>query len=236
MGIDGGMASHVVVRDARYLVPVDGLDVVDAAPLADAALAPYHAIRSTSVPPGSVAVVIGAGGLGHVAVQLLAGVFATTVVAVEPDSARCGLAADLGATLALHPDDDVAAHVRSLSFEGAAAVFDFVGSDETLALAGSLVAPLGSVVLLGTALGSLPFGLATVPPECRLHTSVGGETWELAEVVALARAGRFEVRTRRVPLDDVVGALQDLAHGGPGVGRTVAVPNGPTGPTPVARP
>ena len=74
LGFDGGMAPYMLVPDSRWLVPLGELDPVLAAPLTDAGLTPYHAIkRSLSVLlPGSTAVVIGAGGLGHMAVQILA--------------------------------------------------------------------------------------------------------------------------------------------------------------------
>ena len=74
LGADGGMAPLMLVPNARHLVPLGDLDPVAAAPLTDAGLTPYHAIKR-SLPllvPDSTAVVIGAGGLGHMAVQILA--------------------------------------------------------------------------------------------------------------------------------------------------------------------
>ena len=73
LGRDGGMAEYLLVPDARLLVPLGDLDPVEAAPLTDAGLTPYHAIvRSLDLlVPGSTVLVIGAGGLGHLAIQIL---------------------------------------------------------------------------------------------------------------------------------------------------------------------
>ena len=66
-------------------MPIGDLDPVTAAPLADAALTPYHAVKRAlrDLPPGSTAVVIGIGGLGHVAVQLLRALGGCRIVAID---------------------------------------------------------------------------------------------------------------------------------------------------------
>ena len=85
LGRDGGLAEYLVVPSPRLTVPLDGLDPVAAAPLADAGLTPYHAVRRALglLGPGATAVVIGAGGLGHVAVQLVKALSSARVVAVD---------------------------------------------------------------------------------------------------------------------------------------------------------
>ncbi|HRI96418.1 MAG TPA: alcohol dehydrogenase catalytic domain-containing protein, partial [Nocardioides sp.] len=86
LGLDGGMAEYLLVPDARHLVPLpDGLDPAHAAPLTDAALTPYHAIRRSwsKLTPGSTAVAIGIGGLGHLGVQVLRATTAARVIAVD---------------------------------------------------------------------------------------------------------------------------------------------------------
>lgn len=226
LGTDGGMAEHILVPAARYVVPLGDLDPVRAGPLDDAALTPYHAIRSArdELDGRSLAVVIGAGGVGHMAIQILKAVSAATVVVIEPDEARRGFALDLGADLAVHPKDDVAAQVRSLRTEGASVVLDLVGGDDTLALGATLIAPLGRMVLIGTHLGTFGFNLLSLPWECRLHTSYAGEPRELEEVVALAAAGRITVHARTIGLEDVADTVASLERGDHGLGRAIAVP------------
>ena len=85
-GTDGGMAEYLLVPSTRYLIPLGGLDPREAAPLTDAGLTSYHAVKRSVhlLGPGSTAVVIGAGGLGQMAIQVLKALCsATTVVAVD---------------------------------------------------------------------------------------------------------------------------------------------------------
>src|SRR3954453_3999415 len=103
LGRDGGLAEYVVVPSARLTLPLDGLDPGAAAPLADAGLTPYHAIRRALglLAPGTSAIVIGVGGLGHVAIQLLKALSAARVVAVDRRDAALALASDSGADAVL---------------------------------------------------------------------------------------------------------------------------------------
>ncbi|HWB70411.1 MAG TPA: alcohol dehydrogenase catalytic domain-containing protein, partial [Solirubrobacterales bacterium] len=84
LGLDGGMAEYMLVPHARLLLPLGDLDPREAAPLSDAALTPYHAIKRSLrlLTPGSSAVVIGVGGLGHMAVQILGALSPARIVAV----------------------------------------------------------------------------------------------------------------------------------------------------------
>ena len=84
LGPDGGMAEYIKVK-ARYLEQLGDLDLVSAAPLADAGLTPMHAINGARhrLTPGATAVAIGIGGLGHMAVQLLKATSAARVIAVD---------------------------------------------------------------------------------------------------------------------------------------------------------
>ena len=103
LGRDGGLAEYMVVPSPRLTVPLGGLDPVSAAPLADAGLTPYHAVRRALglLRPGTSAIVIGVGGLGHVAVQLLKALSPARVVAVDRRDEALDLAAHSGADVAL---------------------------------------------------------------------------------------------------------------------------------------
>ena len=83
-------------RDPRLLVPLGDLDPRDAAPLSDAALTPYHAIKLAlhQLVPGTSAVVIGVGGLGHMAVQILRALTPARVIATDVDAAKLALAVE----------------------------------------------------------------------------------------------------------------------------------------------
>ena len=157
-GHDGGMAEFIKAPE-RALVPLpDSIDPVNAGPLDDAALTPYHAIR-TSMPwlePGNVVAVIGIGGLGHMAIQILRAMTSATIVAVEKDERKRAFAGELGADVVLDPDDDAAAQIKAMGLEGASLVLDLVGNDQTLALAAGCAARLGKIVCVGAAHRYLP--------------------------------------------------------------------------------
>jgi len=225
-GFDGGMAEYIVAPP-RALVPLpDSIDPVDAGPLDDAALTPYHTIR-TSMPwlePGNVVAVIGIGGLGHLAIQLLRAMSAATIVAVEKDATKRAFALELGADVVLDPADDAAARIKAMGLEGASLVLDLVGSDDTLALAAASAARLGKIVCVGAAIGSHPFSMVTFPLECIVQTTYSGEAWELEQVVALAAAGRLHVEATHIGLDDVPHHLDVLDRGEHAPGRLIAVP------------
>jgi propanol-preferring alcohol dehydrogenase len=226
LGRDGGLAEYVVVPSPRLTVRLDGLDPVAAAPLADAGLTPYHAIRRalSALGPGTTAIVIGVGGLGHVAVQLLKALSAARVVAVDRRDEALESATRSGADVALGAAGLTARDLRrAAGGRGASLVVDCVGTDETLALAAGAVSPGGHVSLLGLAGGTFPMRFGAVPLETTVIFSNWGTRAELAEVVALARAGAIALEIERVPLTDVPAAYERLAAGGCR-GRLVAVP------------
>ena len=116
LGLDGGMAPYMVVDSVRQLAPLGDLDPVVAAPLTDAAVTPYRAIRRSlhQLGPGSTAVVIGVGGLGHLAVQILRALTPATVVAVDSKPAALALAESLGAHHTVDAGADAAAAIGEL--------------------------------------------------------------------------------------------------------------------------
>lgn len=229
LGPHGGMAEKVVVP-ARHLVGIDGLDPVDAAPLADAGLTPYHAIAAElgRLVPGSTAVAIGVGGLGHMGVQILEAISAATVIAVDLDEEKLAVARELGAEHALVSDGTTASKVLELTGGyGADVVFDFTGAQPTIDLAARCVAPGGAIRIVGLGGGTLayaaggdPFGL---PWGVSVTRAYGGTRRDLEEVVALARAGAIEVHVERVALDDGIAAF-DRLHNGEVEGRIVLTP------------
>jgi alcohol dehydrogenase, propanol-preferring len=224
---DGGMAEFVVVP-ARQLIPIGDLDVAQAAPLTDAGLTPYHAINITrrNLRPSSTCVVIGVGGLGHMAVQILAATTASRVVAVDVREDALQLARDVGAHEAIRSDQDAAAKIRTLVGPppgGADVVLDFVGSSSTVDLARAVITTGGDVAIVGLAGGALPVGFGTLPMEARVSVPFWGTRAELAEVIALARAGRIRAHVERFSLKDVKSAYDSL-RAGRLKGRAVVMP------------
>jgi propanol-preferring alcohol dehydrogenase len=227
LGRDGGMAEYVLVPSARLLVPLpDGLDPVAAAPLTDAALTPYHAVKRAlpSLVPGSTAVVIGVGGLGHMAVQLLRVLSPATIVAVDSSDDKLALAREVGAAHAVHAGDDAAARVRALTGgRGAELVLDHVGADDTLALAAAVAGVAATITVIGIARGTFPFSFVSLPYECTIGSTYWGSAVELMEVLALGAQGRVAAHVERFPLERAVEAY-DRMRAGTLRGRAVIVP------------
>ncbi|MFI9400860.1 NAD(P)-dependent alcohol dehydrogenase [Nocardia sp. NPDC052316] len=230
LGPDGGMAEYIRIP-ARAFVPIGDLDFAQAAPLADAALSSYHAIRGARdhLRPGSVAVVIGIGGLGHVAVQILAATSATRVIAVDVGADKLALAARCGAAEGLLADADTARHILDRTAgRGADAVFDFVGVDQTATLAVESVAPNGAYRMIGLGGGAPeltagPAGGPGWPWGASVRKSYGGTKSDLIESVALARSGKLTVELERYDLAAGRAALDRLERGLV-TGRAVLVP------------
>lgn len=229
LGRDGGMAELMLVpAAARHLVPLpDGLEPATAAPLTDAGLTPYHAVRRSwpKLVPGSTAVVIGVGGLGHLGVQILRATTATRVIAVDTRPEALALARDCGAEVTLPPGAEAASEIREHSQgRGADVVLDFVGADDTLALAARVARPAGDLTIVGIAGGTLPVSFFSLPSEVSVQTVYWGSRPELVEVLDLAAAGRLRPRITTFGLDAAVDAYRAMRTGKL-EGRAVIVPS-----------
>jgi Zn-dependent alcohol dehydrogenases len=216
LGLDGGMAEYMLVPHSRLLLPLGDLDPRDAAPLSDAALTPYHAVKRSLglLAPGSTAVVIGVGGLGHMAVQILRALSPARVIAVDTAADKLRLAREVGAEEALEPGDGTAEAIRDLTDGlGAELVIDMVGADDTLALASQIVGFESHLTVVGLAGGTFEFGFGALPFECRLALPYWGSAVELLEVLDLARAGKIRAHVERFPLDRVEEAYERMRQG-----------------------
>ncbi|MGH2417324.1 MAG: alcohol dehydrogenase catalytic domain-containing protein [Candidatus Limnocylindria bacterium] len=224
---DGGYAEAMLVPHPRHLVPLSRLNPVRAAPLADAGITPYRAVRRAErwLRPGARVVVIGAGALGQFALQylrLLPEAGSDLTVAVQELSAsRLRRATELGADLVLL---DPAPEVLLTALDGPAdVVLDFVGADETLSQAAVVVAPDGLTVLVGEGGGSMPFGFDGLPVESWLTTVAWGSHDDLREVVRLAEDGVLRWDVEAVPLADAA-TVHARLRAGDVDGRLVLVP------------
>jgi len=228
LGRDGGMAEFMLVPSARLLVPLGELDPRDAAPLTDAALTPYHAIKRSLhlLGPGSTTIVIGVGGLGHMGVQILRVLSSTRIVAVDLDEAKLALAREVGADETVRSGENAAGEIRELTRGlGAELVLDFVGAEATLALAAASAHVEGDIAIVGLAGGTLPVAFGKLPWEAAVAIPYWGSAVELMEVLELARQGKIRAHVERFPLDRVEEAYARLREGRLD-GRAVIVPHG----------
>ncbi len=230
LGAPGAMAEFLLVDDPRHLVPLGDLDPVASVSLTDAGLTPYHAIKQSlpKLVPGSTAVVIGVGGLGHVGVQILRAISSTTIIAIDTAEQKLALALDVGADHALLPGEEAETQIRALTGgKGATVVFDFVGAPVTTGFASRVVAMGGDVAVVGVGVGTVDVGFFSTPWDAEARAPYWGSRSELIEVVELARAGRIHVEFERFPLSEAPSAYERL-RAGTLRGRAVIVPEGST--------
>ncbi|GAA2341914.1 NAD(P)-dependent alcohol dehydrogenase [Saccharopolyspora halophila] len=228
LGAPGSMAEYMLVDDPRHLAPLGGLDPVAAVPLTDAALTPYHAIKPSlpKLVPGATAVVIGVGGLGHIAVQILRAMTTARIIALDVNEEKLSLARAVGAHETALSDEQAAAKIRELTDgRGAQAVFDFVGAQPTVETAGAVASVEADISIVGIGGGSLPVGFGFLPFEASVSAPYWGSRGEFHEALELARAGAISVHTETYSLDEAPHAYERL-HDGQVNGRAVILPNG----------
>jgi NAD+-dependent secondary alcohol dehydrogenase Adh1 len=222
----GGMA-ELFRTSARAIVKLPaGVEPAEVAALADAGLTAYHAVKK-AVPllgPGSVAVVVGAGGLGHIGIQCLKAMTAAQVITVDTSEEALKLALTCGADHVITADGHQAQQVRGLTGSGADAVFDFVGEDSTIGDSVAMLRPGGTYYLIGYG------GTVTLPTmqlvlgEITLVGNLIGTNPDLADLVALASQGKVVLHSTGYPLEAANNAIDDLRHGRI-TGRAILIPS-----------
>lgn len=226
LGRDGGMAEYISVP-ARNLVPLGDADPVNAAPLSDAALTPYHAIKLSLghlAGGGKFALVIGLGGLGLIAVQILKALTGATVIATDMKEEAMAEAEKLGAITVPGGEDQVARIREITGGRGVDAAFDFVGVTPTIGAAMGSMAVQGRCTIVGIAGQPHSWSFYTAPYEVELTSTYWGTIEELHEVADMYRNGQIVPQVTRYTMDQALEAYQALVDGKIS-GRAVVVPH-----------
>ena len=223
----GGFAEYVIVPHPRYLVDIDGLDPAHAAPLACAGVTTYSALKKlgTRISTDPV-VIIGAGGLGLMAIEVLKALGGKGAIVVDIDPVKREAALAAGALQVIDARAaDAAQQIQQATGGGARAVLDLVGATPTVSLAMASAARGGHIVICGLMGGDLTLALPVIPMRpLTLQGSYVGTLQELQELVNLVqRTGMQAIPVQTRPLAEANAAMQDLHHGRV-VGRTVLVP------------
>jgi NAD+-dependent secondary alcohol dehydrogenase Adh1 len=225
LSVDGGFAEYVLVSERSLLVLPEGVEPAAVAPHADAGLTAYHAVRRMRhlAVPGTTAVVLGVGGVGHIALQLLRELGSSTVVAVDTDDRRRRLASELGADEVLEGAGSVDAVRELTGGRGADLVFDFVGTDESHADSTAMLARGGDYSVIGYGGTVSTPSVALIANEQSIVGNLVGSWIDLWELLQLHAAGRVTLRSETYPLDSVNDVL-DMLRAGDVTGRAVLVP------------
>jgi NAD+-dependent secondary alcohol dehydrogenase Adh1 len=223
---DGGFATYLKTS-ARSVVKLDpSLHPKDIAALADAGLTAYHAVKKAAaiLHPGTVAVVIGAGGLGHIGIQCLRALTTAKIVVVDRSAAALELSRTLGADHTVLADGTQVEKVREITDGfGAEAVIDFVGEGGAIADGVAMLRRAGTYYVIGYG-GTLQVPtIDIISTEINFVGNLVGTYTDLAELMTLTAAGRVRLHTTTYPLEAFEQSLNDL-DAGRLQGRGILVP------------
>lgn len=212
---DGGFAEYLRTNERALVLLPDSLQPVEVAPIADAGLAAYRAAKRAAreLRAGETVAVIGVGGLGHIAVQVLQALSPASLVALDRSQTALDLAQQLGVQHLVSAGDQAVEEVRELSRGGVDAVLDFVGEDETPSQAIAMLAQGGTYYIVGYG-GELNVSLADLlVRELSIVTNLVGTHTELQELITLAANKKVRLETQTYPLNEVNHVLEQLRQG-----------------------
>jgi NAD+-dependent secondary alcohol dehydrogenase Adh1 len=223
---DGGYADYLRTT-ARSVVRIDdSLEPADVAALADAGLTAYHAVAKAAraLHPGDVCVMIGAGGLGHIGIQVLKAISAATLVVVDRNAAAVRLAVELGADHGIVADGTQIEQVLELTGgKGAEALIDFVGEGGSTAEGVAMLRRAGNYYVVGYGENLNVPTIDVISTEINFLGNLVGSYNDLQELMVLAAQGSVTLHTSKYPLADFQQAIDDL-DAGLVRGRAILIP------------
>jgi NAD+-dependent secondary alcohol dehydrogenase Adh1 len=223
---DGGYAEYLKTS-ARSVVRLDDtLEPAGVAALADAGLTAYHAAAKAArrLRPGDRCVVIGAGGLGHIGIQVLKATTAAELVVVDRNADAVTLALSIGADHGVVADGGHVEQVLELTGgHGAEVVVDFVGEGGSTHEGLRMLRRAGDYHVVGYGENIDVPTIDVISSEISLIGNLVGSYNDLSELMVLAARGDVRLHTVQYRLDDVRSAVDDLAAGRIR-GRAILVP------------
>lgn len=226
VGRDGGLAEYVLVPQERFAIPLRGVDPATAGILSCAGTTAYAAIDNIrSLIPEMVVAVVGSGGLGMMAIQILRATKDAIIIALDINSSRLDIAREMGADDCLVYDNSAAAKLRKMTGDaGVDVVIDCVGNDETMNHFVKALRRGGDFILVGAGRGTLPFTLHQIPVGAHFSTVMNGGTRHLRELITLVELGCIRLHTDIYPLSKVTEAYEAMNNGTLS-GRAVCIPD-----------
>lgn len=227
-GIDthGGYADYLRTT-ARSVVRIDdALEPADVAALADAGLTAYHAAAKAAraTRPGDTCVMIGAGGLGHIGIQVMKAISGATLVVVDRNKAAVDLAVEIGADYGIVADGTHVEQVLELTNgNGAEAVVDFVGEGGATAEGIAMLRRAGNYYVVGYGENINVPTIDVISTEINFIGNLVGSYNDLQELMVLAAQGKVTLHTTKYPLAEFQTAIDDL-EAGTVRGRAILVP------------
>ena len=211
---DGGYSDYALIPDSRYLARLDGVDPDAATSLACSGLTAYTAIKKSDANSPEFLVIVGAGGLGLMGVQIAKAITNAKVICVDLDDQKLETAKGMGADFTVNSKDpNTVEKIMSIcNGKGADSVVDFVNAPPTAKLDFAILRKRGNLVLVGLFGGSIELSLVTIPlKSIMIQGAYTGNYSDMVELLALARKGTINpVISKRYSLDEANSALGDL--------------------------
>jgi propanol-preferring alcohol dehydrogenase len=223
---DGGYADHMLVPNAKYLLDLNGLDPVTTAPYACSGVTTYSALKKVEADLKNPIVIIGAGGLGLMALTLLKAMGGKGAIVVDIDARKRKAAEEAGALGSVDGmAPDALAQIAAKAGGPVRSVIDLVGSAQSSQLGFDALAKGGKLVLVGLFGGGATFALPLIPIKAlTIQGSYVGNLKETRELLDLVRTHNIApIPVTKLPLKGAQGALDDL-KAGKLVGRAVLTP------------
>ena len=222
----GGYAEYLRTT-ARSVVRIDdSLEPADVAALADAGLTAYHAAAKVArvTRPGQYCVIMGAGGLGHIGIQVLKAISGVTLVVLDRNPAAVDLAVENGADIGIVADGTHVQQVLDLTGgKGAHAVLDFVGEGGATAEGVAMLRQAGNYFVVGYGENINVPTIDIISTEINFIGNLVGSYNDLNELMTLAAQGKVTLHTTTYRLDEFQQALDDL-DAGRVRGRAILIP------------
>lgn len=214
---DGGYAEYLLIPSYKYLIKLGDMDTNTSATLSCAALTAYGAVKNTHLRPADNVVIVGAGGLGLMAIQLAKAVTGARIISMDIDDEKLKVAKQNGADFTINSKNhDVTKSIMELTDNlGVDAIIDFVNATKTVETDMQILRRRARVVLVGLFGGSLQLNLVSMPTRAyKIIGSYTGSLTDMIELVSLAKRGIIKpVVTNRFKLDQATEALTMLKEG-----------------------
>jgi len=210
---NGGFAEYLKVPHHRYLIAIGDLSSDSAAPLTCAGITAYSALKKTGVGPDDYLVLLGIGGVGHIAVQLAHRLYGSTIIAVDARDDALALAKRAGAshTINASQQDYVEEILKITNGAGADAAIDFVNITSTSFNAFRTLRRGGRLVLVGLSGEYSKFILPLVAMRgITIFGSYVGNLSDLMKLISLLKRGILEPTITALPLEKVNEAIRSL--------------------------
>ena len=213
---DGGYAEQVIVPDYKFLASIGDLNPDSASSLACSGLTAYTAIKKALVNNPESILIVGAGGLGLMGVQLASHMAKCKIICADLDDKKLNIAKELGATDIVNTKEgDATQKIMSISNEkGIDSIVDFVNAPPTVKLDLSVIRKRGNIILVGLFGGSVDLPLVSVPLKAiTIQGAYTGNYNDMVELIDLAKKDVINpIVSKHYTLDEATNALDDLKN------------------------